>query len=718
VSEQADAAAASPARDDDAGDPATGPNPAPRADADPGSLGFDETAEEEPDEQPDPGTPFVRPVVHGSTAKNMFLGPLYVGTFVAGGGTHNFPPIHNLTAWAERIEQTFVPPASFERLLNALERDHLALLVGPECGKGASALVALRRRGHDPILQLAADVPSRDLVGSIEAVVRDHERAGILIESLDARTLADLAGYGVRRVQATLGDGVALVVTAVEQEDAFAAQLSPIAADAPPPDAVVEALAAARGEPAVGERAVAAIDLMSPPIPPQVATNLFETAASDALLSPEQLAARFECRASDSVLARWLDSGPSLTQLAAVVAAAALDGAPTAEVDVAEAVLTHAFTRAAGGAESGQDTPIAFRRVDHGWPPGVVERRQEVFTTHFGRQPTEVISLRAPYDRQRVLSYLWREVSHGFRRPFLDWLHELAHHDRWILQSAAAVTAGTLFIDEPLVVERELLRPWARADRPDVRACAALALGVPVALGHDSTAARALTRSMGSGADLRRRHVAVMAYGGLLGAWDASSAAPSHLWRIGNETPHLARRADAALAALMVAGEDASRVRATVLGVLVAEAGERRLPTRVERLLPRICRALTSRNREARASLAALLDAEEQSRRLLARLFVRVLTAPRGAVGGGRAAIQVLLRAVADGRVDRDVLLDLIREMKAATTSDAELARLGAVLERVLRLEAANRAASTGEIASMALLAFFAKKKERDGDGG
>jgi hypothetical protein len=682
---------------------------APEGEASDDERGGDEQDAFEAITQPELGTQFNR---HHTVAKNVFNGVVIVGRdFVAGDGSNAMLPVTDVTAFARVMEETFVSPPEFPELVDALGSDCVVLAVGVASGKRTAGLMALHRAGHEPILELPGDLSARELVDCIHAVVEDADRPGILIDSVDSRTLTDVAGYGLRRLQAALVGRGAVVFTSVTENAAFTERLTGITLGPPAADQVIEAVLRRRGADQQARAcALTALDQISLPVSPGLAASLADAAVRSPGTTPDDLAALFERRETDKLLRRWIDDGPSPQQVAALAAAAVLDGAPTADVDIAAETLGELFVGEAR-ASATPAAPKIFRAVDNGWPPGVVERRRELFSTHFGRQPVEVIRLSAPHDRYRVVSFLWQTLGSDFRRPFLKWLAGLAEERRWVLRGAAAVTAGTLFVDESWVVERELLRQWVTSDDIRLHACAALALGVPLALGRDPTAARALAYSMGRSRDARLQSVAVMAYGSLLGIWDSNSAAPSHLWRIGMQNPQLQSRADAALTNLVASGADGARVRATVLTV-VAGAGEAQASQdRVHRLVARFITKLTGRDAASRETLEALCGPDERaSFQLLARLWAESFLSPRGRQSAGQA-LRALLRAVADGRIDRDVVFALIREMKRSLPGDTRLALLGRQLRRALRLEAAGRDGEVSEAARMTLFNFFAPEK-------
>ncbi len=205
-----------------------------------------------------------------------------------------------------------------------------------------------------------------------------------------------------------------------------------------------------------------------------------------------------------------------------------------------------------------------------------------------------------------------------------------------------------------------------------------------MAFGADPTHARMLARSWGTTDNSRLQAAAVDAYGGLLGAWDPASAAPSHLWLIGMDKPSLRPRADHALAELMAAGGDASLIRSTVVGLLETLETARQERRRVYGLLPIIFSSLTIRDDDAAESLDALLGPAERATLLgLAGLLARAFDSSPG-YQSARAVIDLLLRRVVDNRIDVETVNDLIRAIKGAAARGRRAAP-GSQLERVLK---------------------------------
>lgn len=622
-----------------------------------------------------------RVVTRTVQAKNSFSDS-YIrveGDFIIGedarGGV--YVPVADVTRLATIAREAFVEPGYFHTLKQALTEPNVVILAGAACGKWTAATVALQAAGHEPILQLPSDMAVRNLVDGVKSICERSPAAGIVVESVDSKTLTTLAGFEMHRLEEALAGGAALTLTTqaidVKPHDVNGVLL--LECSSPNLEQVIERAAST---PEARGTAIAALGLLHDHVlsPSDVLALLERAGESDP--SPEQLAQAFDGQSTDVALDEWLNSERTAEHVASLAAGAALEGAPIVDVDLAAKRLSEMF---AADFDEGKDGVKTFKLADRGWPKDMIAATHATVATHFGRHAVEVVTVCPPHTRERVVDYLWRRLGQDFRGPFVEWLSDLAGDQSPEIRLGAAVTAGVLFVVDPVIAERELIEDWALDKRFSHRLCAAVALGTPVAIGADPASARALTRRWSDSSDLRRRHVAVLAYGGLLGAWDPGSAAATHLWRIATETPELARAANISLASLMAAGGAAVRIRATVIRLLSKQADIERVPRRVYELLPLILKHLTAAGDLPSDSLSALLD-EEDSLRALATLIAKAFSAPSG-VESARGALEILLHSMADGRVDQRAAFKIITEVRNAATP-GDNAAVDAQLERVL----------------------------------
>lgn len=587
-------------------------------------------------------------------------------------------PTVDITALAGELSDGFVDSPSFSPTVKALEGRRLALLVGGGCGNRVTATVALHRTGRKPIVELPGALAAADLVEAVRRACK-REGVGVLVESVDTETLTSLAGFRLRHLHSVLPAKSAVVFTTRARHVAADHELPTIEGVPPDSEGMVEALArrSALGE-EERKRCHEARALLPQPLGPATAAQLIALAATAE--SAEGLVATIS--GQSQVLDEWLGERPDASHLAALAAVACLDGLPSSDFDDAVEYLT---TLLEGEVEPPSEPP-RFGAREKLWPAGLARYRQEQVLTYFGWQETEIVEICPPHTRDGVIAYLWCHLGGEFRRPFLRWLLELPTSSNNRLAYVAARAAGVLFARDPLTIERELLRPWALEGHADLRNAAGFALGMPVMIGADPTGARRLVKQWSHSNSGALRAAAIAAYGGPLGIWDPSAAAASHLWEAGWAGPELQELADASLAALFAGGRAAGLARATAMALLSAVESKAEV-LRAYAILPSVVTALTSGRGRARESLEALLeDSESKTFASLAALLALAFNSNEGRESAQRAMLN-LLRATAAGRIGRDVVERLIREMKSAAAERGRTPQLGSQLRQLLRAE-------------------------------
>lgn len=616
------------------------------------------------------------------------------GDFIgsAGEGKRSAVPTADITAMVGELSESFVEPNSFPATVEAIEARHLALLVGAGCGNRATATVALHRTGHEPIVEIPGSLSVPDMVEAVKQVCKT-KTAGVLVDSVDAETLTALAGFRLRHLHSSLPPKAAVVFTTRTQRRIAADPELPTIEGVPPPSRdLVEALAKRDGlDEQQRARCRETLALLPQPISPATAAQLVAQ-ANDAGTAEELAAA---LAGESQALDEWLDQRPDARSLAALAAVACLDGVPSSDYDEAAIHLAELLE----GEIEAPSEPPRFGPRERLWPAGLARYRDEQVATHFGWQETEIVEICPPHQHPAVVGYLWRKLGGEFRRPFLLWLLELPSGSSNRLAYAAARTAGILFACDPVAIEREVLRPWAHAEDPGLRNAAAFALGMPVMIGADPSSARRLVKQWSG--QLALQEAAIAAYGGPLGIWDQSAAAPSHLWEVGWARPELQGLADRSLAALLVGGRAAGRARATTVGLLCARADTRAEAPRAYGILPLALRRLTEGRSIARDSLEGLLDDSERD--TFASLAALMADAFRHKDGrdNARLGIQIVLKATKAGRIGRDVVERLIREMKTAASEQGRLPQLGNSLEQLLKVESRKRGPLRDEARSL-----------------
>jgi hypothetical protein len=616
----------------------------------------------------------------------------------------------------EKPPPSFVTPPNFDSVLGHIRKEHVAVLVGAECGCATVAATALRMAGHKPIIELPAIPTTAELLTAITQVSRANPSAGIVIPSLAEDAIHGLGASDVRRLRGSLGKAAAILTTRVPSSpDVSQYALQTIDAIAPDPREIVQSYAADDQE--ICERAQHAVEVLSQDgsVGPGKAVALVRAARTHKMASPHELAALLSGRSE--AMDEWLASGPTAGHVASLTAAITLEDVPTVDVDAQASRLQQLLEEDANA----ETETKRFGLTDRGWPAGIVETARAPVASYFGMQEAEVVRLCSPHRREELLGHLWDRLGSEFRTPFTQWLRSLAEHPTPRVRSGAAVTAGVLFAKEPITAERELLRPWALDGRRVLCECAGLAIGIPIVLNVDPAPSRALAYTWSlrrSGA--KRIRASIAAYAGPLGSWDLGCSAPAQLWRVADDAAEsssgdaserhaVIRDADNALAALVGGGKNTSQIREAVIGLLSAQAESQQVDDRIHafRVLPNLLRRITRHDDLARASLAALLaDTERASFQMLTRLLARALDAPAG-TEHGRAAIITLLDALGGGWVDLDLVSEFVRGMKTGAESGRRAA-LGQQLERVLSVER-RRDSDRGRAAAAVYAVFFVK---------
>jgi hypothetical protein len=616
--------------------------------------------------------------------RNGYFGNMIVvgGDFVGSidGERRSAVPVLDITAHVGDLEEEFVESSCFEPTVKAIEEHTVALLFGEGCGNRVTASVALRRCGREPVLELPGSLPPAAIVDAVQAACRERN-TGILVDSVEAETLSAFTGFQLRHLRDALPEDAAVILTTRTSRPAptFVQELPAIEGVPPEAEELVERLARRKG---IGKearvRAQEARRLLTDPVGPALVANL--VALAEGVESPAELAALLSGRSQ--ALDSWLEQKPEAKGVAALAAAATLNELPSSDFDTACAVLLPLLE----GEVEPRSGPVTFGSREDAWPAGIATHRRGRVPTYFGWQETEVVEICPPHRADSVIRFLWSHLDGGFRRPFLHWLRELPLESAGRLGFAAARSAGILFAVDPVTIERELLRPWALDGRAGPRNSVGLALGMPAAIGSDSTSSRRLLRQWSTSANPNLRKAAIAGYGGPLGVWDPSAAAVSNLWTTGWVRPELAPLADRSLAALFCGGGAAGRARHTATEFLL-ERAESKDATRVYGVLPLVLQALTSGSRMARESLQAVLSDEETTTREGIAALLAIAFDSRAGRDDAKDAVGVLLAAGERGRIDRGEVELLIRETKQAAHRRDRLPQLGSLLQQTLKSE-------------------------------
>lgn len=635
-------------------------------------------------------------------ARTAFIGTTHINSVVIQGQNRAFQvPLTDLVAL--HGAGPFVEPPGFSDLVTAINGDRVVVCSAPSgSGRDRAVTRALLATQHKTVRMLPTGLTLIEMARAVEAVADEAdeigEKAACVVHMPDTSTLRALVSSSGEPVRATAASG-RLTVVAVTNAPADLAVRSttfPVELNSPPAPEVVSAWARqCSASTEAGQLAQSALKALKKSIGPATAAALVQEVLRDATRTASQVAILFDSSAADAALGDWLAGGRPNAEVAALAAGVTLSG-HSADV-VQDQVDT--LAKLLETTES-VTSELAGKSV---WPAGLLGLGTERVQTHFGAHAMRTVGVCEPYLPQDFVRAMWESFGERFRIRYSAWLADLPAVPalRW----DAAYTAGVLFSVDPVLVESQILRPWALHDRAIFRHCAGVALGAPIAIGADPEPARLLAHQWISGDNVRYQEAAIAAYGGLLGAWDTTSSAPLKLIRIGNRTPRLRPVADGALANLVVAGAEAMTSRSLVLNYLLLLVRDRYDRDRVFACLPVVVGTLLSGEVICRRSLDAIQE-EPDNWLALAEIIGCTLTTPSGA-SAGAAAIEMFVRAAGRGRIDMEVTERVIRDIKKSQQRVGAVRRLKPVLQRELRRLARSRDESTAAVASSLTRQFF-----------
>jgi len=614
-------------------------------------------------------------VVGSVRARASFVGTTHIGSVVIGeGGQQYHVPLADLVALHERTP--FVAPPGYPDLLRAVTSPRITACQGPDgCGKELAATRALLASGVQAVRLLPASLSLAQMCQVVAMATQGGDACVVpSMSEAELRALAGPPGQPIRALVSAKGI-VMVVMTATAIDVPRRRAFEVVSLGYPEAASVLDAYATYRSAPPqVRELAAKALSELSPPVSPAVVSAVVDAAADQPGSSPVQIARSFDAAISADALGEWIGEGRRPREVAVLAAGVTLSGTATVVVQEQANVLFRTLHPGAPEKEP------ALLGGSFSWPAGLLHTASESVRTHFGIQPLEIIAVTDPHRPHDVVQALWRAVGAEFRGPYCDWLGGLPAVRR--LGWHAAYTAGALFAVDPVLIEAQVLRPWALSRDAGRRRCAGLALGTPVATGADPTAARMLANAWATSDSLALRHAAVAAYGGLLGAWDVASAAPLKLFLIGQSMPELRAEADRAMGSLMVAGAEAVGARSWVIGYLKLAIADRSGQIRVFGCLPSIVEALVAPDAVCAESLSALRAEPDNWASLLGLIGTAMVTS--AGVADARRCLSLFVHAAANGRLDHEVIEDVIRGMRASQVPSGKVPRLGSTTRRAL----------------------------------
>jgi hypothetical protein len=648
-----------------------------------------------------------QPVDAEVRAKNALINPHFYGSvsFQDGSGKPRFST--NQTGHAIQLAEGHVESGTLTALSAALSANAAVVAVCGSSGMGkrSASLVALQRAGMTPILQLPSNLGFEDLVGSIEQLKSNHKSACFLLANAPVAFVERLNEFELELLKERLGDSgrSRLLITTQGTPSKTDRTLVVVQATEAPKAALVTAYF--ERNPADDET-VRRISQVADAQPGTLSFTVLHTMVTrlqaDPNVSDEDLLRAVPGVVTRAALDTWFEAERSAREVAALACVATCDGAPRTDldeqIDILEATLI------------GDDATPGFNRASAAaLAAGLVTTSTRPVESRYGVHDEAVYVLEARLEHVQVLEYLWKHEGAGFRKGFLNWLTTLSDRPSELWKGAVQA-AGLLLTVDPRYVESALIRPWALGEFYWPSVAAAEALGVPTIINSLSDIGLRLADAWIDDDNLNLRLCAILAYGGLLGAWEVGSGAPVRLWQETLADDGLPRVAARGLGTLCAAGADARLARLTVLDLLAGVATGRSPGTRFEKrqaiwAFGYAVNALAYDHELAADSLRSLLgDKEEEAKAAFVALLARTWSASY-AWWATETTVRGLVSAVEKQVIDQGVLAELVRDAKNAARTFGAIAELGQGLRRALTLVCRDN--PDGVVARRLLNQFF-----------
>jgi hypothetical protein len=431
----------------------------------------------------------------GMTNVNVFQGEFSVeGDFVAGatseGGRRKRTSRRatklrlDPAVLAEQAE-VYVPPIGFDAGLKVLEENHLAVFSGPaRTGRRSRAITSLttvmERNGLDvEIFELTGDVLGNMTWRVPQArcgfVVIDDSRGKPAAGSVDDRWLT-FAAEQLRVQQSylavTTGPVQGLLASAPRRAEFVLEDM-----ELPDPVLIVRKHVASRcpwlpeqefDELLAGTELAEILDDRDDPRFVTRAANTITDALRDNVALKDAVA---RLRDPEQEVREWLSDDPDASEIAFVLATAAIEG--SSYLNVADAAV--ALYREIGNGSASM-TPRYLRRLseERSW----IEYATSPEDPH--RPP--MVRFRHANLRPAVLALTWFELD-GAREKIFKWLTKLAEHSDVEVRARAAGTAGVLATSDFDHGLHKYFLPWSQSRSLILRQSAALGLNVAGRIG-------------------------------------------------------------------------------------------------------------------------------------------------------------------------------------------------------------------------------------------
>ncbi|QNE22418.1 hypothetical protein F1D05_36625 [Kribbella qitaiheensis] len=647
---------------------------------------LDGPAQDEPIESLSSTLP--RDLVSGPVrARNALLGNNFNGPVYFSDQSGDETTSVERTAHAHSLTEGYADSPMLKEIRHAVlaEDAFIAVFGKPGLGKKSACLVALADRADSPIFELSGDSSWREIARSIKQVKEVKPAACFLIGNVDAGSLADLNDHLLLAIEQALAQGGKSCLLITVQGPASAQNrsgLTTVEGVAPNLADLAEAFILSNLDAAeVTERAGRLMESIGS-AGYGALEAIVDTIRRHPEATDEQLSDLVSERDVSLTFDDWQIQSRSPLQIAMLACIATGEGTPRAELERQGRLLAGYLVK-----DADQTAPVPMRAASDPDLEPVVQLLPRRFATHFGWQVEDVYQLREPLEVTAVVQYLWSHLGAEFRAGYLRWLRRIASSSEAELRMGAAIAAGALLVIEPRFTERELIRWWALSGKRHLLLAAAIAVGVPTALNESNSVGRKLVNSWIGDENESLLHCAVLAYGGPLGAWDISSAAPVRLWRLGLDKPKLEPLCNESLAGLCVAGPDAVQIRYAVLSLLVEQMPKKAsIARRALTVFAAVVETMTD-GRSNEESLRSLLDGgEEPALDAFALLLSKSWSMPRAARTGS-FILHSLIESAETQVIDYSHIADLVRRAKRWAKDGGTITQLGAGLRAALLRE-------------------------------
>lgn len=644
-------------------------------------------------------------------ARNSFVNSVFHGPVYFRDAAGNPRLSIDQTEESRELDARYVGSETLSAVIRSLSAESVIVAVCGTSGVGkrSACLVAVRRQRDAPIYELPSDLGFEDLASSIEQIKSTVGNACFIMSNVDADFVGGLDEFQLAELRRQLRRSApsCLLITTPGTLSRHGRSVVVVTATAVPAEQLITAYFVRNP---ADERTVARIHAVADQagaLSFPALDALVERLRADPDASDEDLLGALPGAVVTTALDEWFENGRSARELAALACVATCEDAPRADLDEQMDVLEASLL---GDNLAPSGPPTFGRSSGDVVAKGVVATTTRPVTTHFGVHQESVYVLERHLDRVLVLEYLWTHAGIGFRKAFQEWLTTLSRHRSQDMQHGASIAAGVLLTLDPRYVESAIIRPWAMEDDLGPVLAVANALGVPTIMNLGGDVGQRLAKSWISTDDIDLRYAAIYAYGGPLGAWDLSCAAPVELWQAACEEDGLSRHAEHNLAWLCAVGPDAGHLRFAVLSLLADQLSGRlsegtSVPRQALKIFALAVNALSSKDEQQAESLRSLLGgAEEAAKELFVLLLARTWSAGYARRSTERT-IEALVRAAEEQVISVQTLVELIRAAKdSARTFDA-VSQLGGGLRRGLEVERRER--PDGSVVSRLLDQFF-----------